>query len=155
MKSAENTAKIPIVILSARGEEIDRVVGFEIGADDYVVKPFAIRELLLRIKAVLRQNKIEEAETSIINAGPVSIDVLRHIVTIHGKELSLTTTEFRLLLTLAEPMGRVQSREQLLKEAWGANTVVEARTVDTHITRLRAKFEGAGVLLKTCAASDI
>jgi two-component system phosphate regulon response regulator PhoB len=148
LKGAKKTARIPIVMLSARGEEIDRVVGFEIGADDYVVKPFSMRELLLRIKAVLRKNEIEEAASGVLNAGPISIDLHRHIVTVNGKELYLTTTEFRLLLTLAERMGRVQSREQLLKDAWGVNYGGEKRTVDTHITRIRAKLEGAGDLIK-------
>ena len=148
LKGTEKTARIPIVMLSAKGEEIDRVVGFEIGADDYVVKPYSTRELLLRIKAVLRKSEIEEPASSVINVGPVSIDADRHIVTLNGKELFLTTTEFKLLHTLAERMGRVQSRNQLLKDAWGINYGGEARTVDTHITRLRAKLGEAGELIK-------
>lgn len=148
LKSDGKTARIPIVILSAKGEEIDRVVGFEIGADDYVVKPFSTRELLLRIKAVLRKNEIEEPASGVISVGPVSIDADRHIVTVNGKDLFLTTTEFRLLHTLAERMGRIQSREQLLKDAWGISYAGEIRTVDTHVTRLRGKLGEAGELIR-------
>ena len=149
LKGNDKTAAIPIIMLTAKGEEIDRVVGFEVGADDYVVKPFSSRELLLRVKAVLRRALPEEAAAGVIRVGPLTIDTGRHAVIVNGEPLSLTTTEFKLLLTLAERLGRVQSREQLLKTAWGLLHVGDTRTVDTHVTRLRTKLGEAGDLIKT------
>lgn len=149
LKSNEKTARIPIVMLTAKGEEIDRVVGFEVGADDYVVKPFSPRELLLRIKAVLRRAGSEESVSKIIKVGPISIDTDRHIVIVDGNEIILTTTEFKLLFNLAERLGRVQSRDRLLKDVWGFNHMGDTRTVDTHITRLRSKLGEAGEMIKT------
>ncbi|HEY6874155.1 MAG TPA: response regulator transcription factor [Geobacteraceae bacterium] len=149
LKGNQKTATIPIVLLTAKGEEIDRVVGFEIGADDYAVKPFSTRELLLRIKAVLRRARPETAEGKIIRIGAIAVDTERHIVTIEGAEIILTTTEFKLLLTLAERLGRLQSRELLLKDVWGYNYSGDTRTVDTHITRLRTKMGDAAGMIKT------
>lgn len=149
LKKTEKTARIPVVMLTARGEEIDRVVGFEVGADDYVVKPFSTRELLLRVKAVLRRANPEKSEGKILVIGQVTIDTERHLVTIADEEIVLTTTEFKLLLNLAERLGRVQSRDTLLKNVWGYNYVGDTRTVDTHITRLRTKLGAAGDLIKT------
>lgn len=149
LKGNLQTAQIPIILLTAKGEEIDRVVGFEIGADDYVVKPFSTRELLLRIKAVLRRVQPEMAAGKIIRVGSIAIDTERHIVTIDNSETILTTTEFKLLLTLAERLGRLQSRELLLKDVWGYNYSGDTRTVDTHITRLRTKLGDAGGMIKT------
>ena len=149
LKSRDKTARIPIIMLTAKGEEIDRVVGFEVGADDYVVKPFSPRELLLRIKAVLRRAGSEESVSKIIKVGPISIDTDRHIVIVDGKEVILTTTEFKLLFNLAERLGRVQSRDRLLKDVWGINHMGDTRTVDTHITRLRTKLGEAGEMIKT------
>ncbi|BDV42323.1 DNA-binding response regulator [Geotalea uraniireducens] len=149
LKKSEKTSHIPIIMLTARGEEIDRVVGFEVGADDYVVKPFSTRELLLRVKAVLRRANPEKSEGKIIVIGQITIDTERHLVTIGDEEIILTTTEFKLLLNLAERLGRVQSRDTLLKNVWGYNYVGDTRTVDTHITRLRTKLGTAGELIKT------
>ena len=149
LKGRAKTARIPIIMLTARGEEIDRVVGFEVGADDYVVKPFSPRELLLRIKAVLRRAVSGEAVSKIIKVGSISIDTDRHIVIVDGNEVILTTTEFKLLFNLAERLGRVQSRDRLLKDVWGINHMGDTRTVDTHITRLRAKLGEAGEKIMT------
>jgi two-component system, OmpR family, phosphate regulon response regulator PhoB len=149
LKGNRKTATIPIILLTAKGEEIDRVVGFEIGADDYVVKPFSSRELLLRIKAVLRRTQPEMAAGKTIRLGSIAIDTERHIVTNDGSEIILTSTEFKLLFTLAERFGRLQSRELLLKDVWGYNYSGDTRTVDTHITRLRTKLGDAGGMIKT------
>jgi two-component system, OmpR family, phosphate regulon response regulator PhoB len=149
LKSNEKTARIPIVMLTAKGEEIDRVVGFEVGADDYVIKPFSPRELLLRVKAVLRRAGSGESLSKIIKVDTISIDTDRHIVTVDDNEVVLTTTEFKLLFNLAERLGRVQSRDRLLKDVWGFNHMGDTRTVDTHITRLRSKLGEAGEMIKT------
>ncbi|HLO26606.1 MAG TPA: response regulator transcription factor [Geobacteraceae bacterium] len=149
LKKNPKTAAVPVIVLTAKGEEIDRVVGFEIGADDYVVKPFSTRELLLRIRAVLRRSKPEEAAERIIRVGPLTIDAAAHAVTIDGEEAVLTGIEFKLLLTLAERLGRLQSREVLLKDVWGYNYAGDTRTVDTHITRLRTKLGKGGELITT------
>ncbi|MDD2321199.1 MAG: response regulator transcription factor [Geobacteraceae bacterium] len=149
LKNNEKTANIPIIMLTAKGEEIDRVVGFEVGADDYVVKPFSNRELMLRIRAVLRRSEPDNKEGKILTAGPISIDTGRHVVTSAGEEIVLTTTEYKLLLNLAERLGRVQNRDLLLKNVWGYNYIGDTRTVDTHITRLRTKLGSAGEMIKT------
>lgn len=149
LKKSEKTARIPVIMLTAKGEEIDKVVGLEVGADDYVVKPFSTRELLLRVKAVLRRSKAEASTSPIINVGPVTIDAERHRVAVNEVEISFTSTEFKLLHTLAQRLGRVQSRELLLRDVWGYNYVEDTRTVDTHITRLRTKMGEAGNLIKT------
>jgi len=125
------------------------VVGFEVGADDYLGKPFSTRELLLRIKAVLRRSQPEAAVGKLAKVGPLVIDSERHRVTVDGNELALTTIEFKLLALLAERLGRVQSRDTLLTSVWGYNYVGDTRTVDTHITRLRTKLGEAGELIKT------
>jgi len=149
LKKTEKTARIPVIMLTAKGEEIDRVVGFEVGADDYVVKPFSNRELMLRIKAVLRRTEPEKDRDKIINIGLLSIDTGAHTVTSDGEEIILTTTEYKLLLNLAERAGRVQNRDLLLKNVWGYNYIGDTRTVDTHITRLRTKLGVSGDLIKT------
>lgn len=149
LKENERTAAISIIMLTAKGEEIDRVVGFEVGADDFMVKPFAMRELLLRVRAVLRRSGFVEPPGNIIKIGPLSIDYDCHIVNIAGEEIFLTSTEFKLLLSLAEKIGRVQSRERLLKDVWGFSHIGDTRTVDTHITRLRTKLGMAGNLIRT------
>ena len=149
LKGDEKTAAIPIIMLTARGEEIDRVVGFEVGADDYMAKPYNMRELLLRVRAILRRTSSGDVGGKIINVGPLSIDADCHIVNIADEEISLTSTEFKLLLSLADRLGRVQSRERLLKDAWGISHFGDTRTVDTHITRLRTKLGTAGDLIKT------
>ncbi len=149
LKSGEKTARIPVIMLTAKGEEIDRVVGFEVGADDYVVKPFSTRELLLRVQAVLRRAAPVASAGKIVTVGAVAIDTGRHIVTVAGKETVLSTIEFKLLLILAERAGRVQSRDRLLKDVWGYSYLGDTRTVDTHLTRLRAKLGEAGNLIRT------
>ncbi len=149
LKMSEKTASIPIIMLTAKADEIDRVVGFEVGADDYMTKPFSTRELLLRIKAVLRRTGEVESAGRTITAGDLTIDSDRHTVSVAGEEVILTTTEFKLLLSLAERLGRVQSRERLLKDVWGMSHMGDTRTVDTHITRLRTKLGACGDLIKT------
>ncbi len=149
LKGDAKTARIPVIMLTARGEEIDRVVGFEVGADDYVVKPFSTRELLLRVKAVLRRAAPASLSGKIIAIGTVSIDTERHTVTVAGVPAELSTIEFKLLHLLAERAGRVQSRDQLLKDVWGYNYTGDTRTVDTHMTRLRAKLGEAGEMIRT------
>jgi two-component system, OmpR family, phosphate regulon response regulator PhoB len=149
LKENEKTATISIIMLTAKGEEIDRVVGFEVGADDYMVKPFPMRELILRVKAVLRRPGFVDPPGNIIKVGPLSIDSDCHIVNIANEEIFLTSTEYKLLLSLAEKIGRVQSRERLLKDVWGFSHIGDTRTVDTHITRLRTKLGMAGNLIRT------
>jgi len=149
LKSSDKTSRIPVIMLTARGEEIDRVVGFEVGADDYVLKPFSTRELLLRVKAVLRRTAPEGAKGRIVNIGAVSIDTDRHTVNVAGRLTELSAIEFKLLLTLAQRQGRVQSRDQLLRDVWGYNYSGDTRTVDTHLTRLRSKLGAAGDMIRT------
>ncbi|ACH38860.1 winged-helix phosphate transcriptional response regulator [Citrifermentans bemidjiense Bem] len=149
LKKSERTAGIPVIMLTAKGEEIDKVVGFEVGADDYVVKPFSSRELNLRVKAVLRRSNTETVSSTMIELGPITIDTDRHQVMVNGEEIFFTSTEFKLLHVLAQRLGRVQSRDVLLRDVWGYNFVDDSRTVDTHITRLRTKMGAAGDLIKT------
>lgn len=150
LKMQEKTADIPIVMLTAKGEEIDRVVGFEVGADDYIVKPFSTRELLLRARAILRRARGERTSSrTTIKVGAIIIDTERHTVRVDDEEILLTTTEYKLLLTLCERPGRVQSRDSLLVDVWGYNYAGDTRTVDTHVTRLRSKLGAAGELIMT------
>ncbi len=136
-------------MLTAKGEEIDRVVGFEMGADDYVVKPFSTRELMLRVRAVLRRSTEQGTKSANISVGGLYIDTEGHRVEVAGEEVTLTSTEFKLLMNLAERIGRVQSRELLLQNVWGYSYVGDTRTVDTHMTRLRTKLGSAGEMIKT------
>ncbi|MFQ5640115.1 MAG: response regulator [bacterium] len=140
LKQQEETRHIPIVLLTAKGEEIDRVVGFELGAEDYVTKPFSPRELVLRIKAILQRMHASEESHDIIKINGITIDKPRHQILLEGKPVYLTATEFKLLLTLVERKGRVQTREILLEAVWGYDYPGFTRTVDTHIRRLRSKF---------------
>lgn len=149
LKGSGKTAGIPVLMLTAKGEEIDKVVGFEVGAEDYVVKPFSTRELLLRVKALLRRVAMSSTPDAVIKVGPVTIDSERHLVSVNGSEVAFTMTEFKLLLTLVQRLGRLQSREVLLRDVWGYNFVEDTRTVDTHITRLRTKMGEAGEMIKT------
>jgi two-component system phosphate regulon response regulator PhoB len=148
------TRTVPIVMLSARGDEIDRVVGFEVGADDYVTKPFSVRELLLRVRAVLRRSAAASAaadappETSTATL-PLRIDEDAHRVFVTGEEVSLTATEFRLLVTLVRRAGRVQSRGTLLQDVWDLPPELNTRTVDTHMKRLREKLGAAAAHIET------
>ena len=149
LRKQASTAAIPIIMVTAKGEEIDRVVGFEVGADDYLVKPFSSRELLLRIKAILRRSTPEQKSDKSLNLGDLTIDPSRHRVTVAAEEITLTSTEYKLLMVLAERPGRVQSRERLLQDVWGYSSEADSRTVDTHITRLRAKLGEAGDMILT------
>ncbi len=139
------TATMPILMVTARGEEIDRVVGFELGADDYVIKPFSPRELVLRIGAVLRRGGAAgpAAPAERITVGVLEIDVPQHRVEVEGEEVPMTALEFKLLYDLASRAGRVQTRDALLERVWGYAPGIETRTVDTHVKRLREKL-GAG-----------
>lgn len=150
LKKQKSTQNIPVIMLTARGEEIDRVIGFEVGADDYVTKPFSIRELLLRIKVVCRRNSRESSgEEQMFVMGPVRIDTGRCQVTVDGRAIILTTTEYKLLCALAESHGRIQTREHLLRQVWGYNSSTDTRTVDSHITRIRTKLGPGGDLIRT------
>ena len=148
LRQDEKTRAIPIVMLTARGSEVDRIVGFELGADDYVVKPFSPRELVLRVQAILRRDSAEEPMERITFA-PLVIDLAAHIVRIKGKEIDLTSTEYKLLHRLARRPGRAFSRDQLLSEVWGYSGDLETRTVDTHMKRLRAKLGSLGEWIET------
>jgi two-component system phosphate regulon response regulator PhoB len=140
LKRSPETRSIPLIMLTARGEEVDRVVGLELGADDYVVKPFSPRELMLRIRAILRRSATEAAEEGSWQNEGLKVDFLGHKVTVEGVELQLTVTEFRLLVELIRNRGKVQSRDQLLDKVWGYRFEGYARTVDTHVRRLRQKL---------------
>jgi DNA-binding response OmpR family regulator len=142
-------ARIPIIMLTARAAEMDRVLGLELGADDYITKPFSPRELILRVKNLLERASAVGKSNEQIQLGGLVIDQPRHRVTHLGKPLELTATEFRLVTVLAERKGRVQSREQLLRDVWGYATPIDTRTVDTHMRRLRDKLGGAAKYLDT------
>jgi two-component system phosphate regulon response regulator PhoB len=150
LRNRPDTRGIPVVMLTAKGEEIDRVVGFEVGADDYVTKPFSVRELLLRLRAVLRrtQPSVPEANGDIA-FGRLRVDPEAHQVWLDGLEVTLTALEFKLLTTLLNRKGRVQSRKQLLDDVWGIQADVSTRTVDTHVKRLRQKLGAAGEYIET------
>jgi two-component system, OmpR family, phosphate regulon response regulator PhoB len=139
LKSDPATRQIPIMMLTAKAEEIDRVVGLEFGADDYVTKPFSPREVVLRIKAILRRAE-GPAEDESLSTGPIVIDPARHEVSVDGKRVNLTGLEFKLLRTLMQRRGRVQTRDRLLNDVWGYESVIDTRTVDTHVRRLRKKL---------------
>ncbi len=149
IKQNKERSHTPIIMLTAKGEEIDRVLGLELGADDYVVKPFSPRELVLRVKAILKRNEPKESKKEIITIDSLKIDISRHKVTLDRKEIKLTLMEFKLLLTLAERMGRLQSRERLLDDVWKMDSEVTTRTIDTHIKRLRKKLGKTGKLIET------
>jgi two-component system phosphate regulon response regulator PhoB len=138
-------------MITAKGDEIDRVVGFEVGADDYIVKPFSMREVSLRVKAVMRrfEQEIQQPKLEYLTIGDIVIDKQRHTVLSSGNEVELTSTEFKLLLFLAEKKECVQSREQLLQNVWSYNNTGDTRTVDTHVTRLRGKLGAPGDIIKT------
>jgi two-component system phosphate regulon response regulator PhoB len=141
LKRDPATAHLPIVMLTARSEEVDRIVGLELGADDYISKPFSPREVVLRVKAVLRRLQPEEtAASEVLQVGGIELDISGHQLRLGGKEVPLTATEFRLLRLLMERNGRVQTRGQLLSDVWGYAEDIDSRTVDTHIRRLRRKL---------------
>ena len=149
-KANPETESIPIIILTAKDDEVDKVVGFELGADDYVTKPFSVRELILRVKAILKRDSkksdVVEVERQF---GDLKIDVDSHEVHVDSSQIQLTALEFRLLRQLVDKRGRVQSRDQLLSEVWGYNSDVTTRTVDTHIKRLREKLGSMGKYVQT------
>jgi len=149
LKANPLTQFIPILMLTAKAEEVDRIVGFELGADDYVIKPFSPRELVLRVKAILRRKGTPEEGGKVIQAGDLFIDADRHIASIKGTPIHLTSTEFKLLLELASNRGRVKTRGYLLDRVWGYTYEGYARTVDTHIRRLREKLGPAGDWIET------
>src|SRR5947208_11026368 len=146
LKSDTATAQMPILMLTAKSEEIDRIVGLEFGADDYVTKPFSPREIVLRIRAIFRRG--EKADET-LKAGPISIDPARHEVRVNGKQVHLTSLEFKLLQALMQRRGRVQERDRLLNDVWGYESVIDTRTVDTHVRRLREKLGKAGDAVET------
>ena len=150
IKGNPETESIPVIILTAKDDEVDRVVGFELGADDYVTKPFSVRELILRIKAVLKRGQKKEDVVEVGRQfGDLSIDVESHEVHVNNDQIDLTALEFRLLRQLVERRGRVQSRDQLLSDVWGYSSEVTTRTVDTHIKRLREKLGPMGKYVQT------
>jgi two-component system, OmpR family, phosphate regulon response regulator PhoB len=151
LKERADTRSIPVIMVTARSEEIDRIVGFELGVDDYVVKPFSVRELLLRIQAILRRNKrdLEPGSTSVVEFGRLRIDRGAHRVCVDAQEIELTALEFRLLLTLYDRKDRVQTRTVLLNEVWHVQADITTRTVDTHVKRLREKLEAARDYVET------
>lgn len=155
LKTNPDTRGIPVVMLTARGEEIDRVVGFELGVDDYIVKPFSVRELILRVRAILkRSEKLAETatpteESERIRFGEIDFDPIKHRVKIESEEVKLTATEFRLLEVFLTRLGKVQTRDALLADVWGRDINVTPRTVDTHVKRLREKLGKHGDYIET------
>lgn len=150
LKAAESTRLIPVIMLTAKGEEIDRIIGFELGAEDYITKPFSPRELLLRVRAVLKRATTPPADHAAkYSFKELTIDPKRHRVTVKGALVELTTTEFKLLEALLDSRGRVLTRDFLLDRVWGIDKYVISRTVDTHIRRLRSKLEKAGRYIET------
>lgn len=149
LRQSPKTRNIPILMLTAKTDPIDRVVGFEVGADDYVTKPFSVRELVLRVKAILRRSSSTEEPSESLNIGVLRIDVEGHRVWIEGEEVVLTALEFRLLTTLVKRRGRVQTREALLSHVWEMSGDVTTRTVDTHVRRLRKKLGPASEYVET------
>jgi len=143
------TAQIPMIMLTAKGDEVDRIVGLELGADDYIAKPFSPREVVLRVKAVLRRGQEPIMAGEALVAGEVSLDVPGHRLFIRGEEVALTATEFRLLKLLMERSGRVLTRDMLLTEGWGYAEDVDSRTVDTHVRRLRRKLGDEALRIET------
>jgi two-component system phosphate regulon response regulator PhoB len=150
MRRREETRDVGVILLTARREEADRIRGLTLGADDYLTKPFSPAELALRVSALLRRLGAPAVTSgSTLMAGPISIDRSAHRVAVDGKELDLTATEYKLLLTLVERRGRVQSRPQLLETVWEAQPDIQTRTVDMHVQRLRAKLGDSGDLIET------
>lgn len=153
LRGDQSTKDIPVIMLTAKVDEIDRVVGFEVGADDYVTKPYSVRELLLRVRAILRRTQNAQEEDREASAGlvwgPLKVDPLAHQVYNGGVEVSLTALEFKLLTTLLSRRGRVQTRKQLLDDVWGIRAEVSTRTVDTHVKRLRQKLGAVGEAIET------
>src|SRR5213595_829598 len=148
LKNDAATSHIPILMLTAKAEEIDRIVGLEFGADDYVTKPFSPREVVLRIGAIMRRADAKELDEHLA-VGPIRIDAARHQVSVNGKRVNLTSLEFKLLQTLMQRRGRVQARDRLLNDVWGYESVIDTRTVDTHVRRLRKKLGKAANVIES------
>ncbi len=148
LKQDEGTRSIPVLMLTARTDETDRIVGFELGADDYVTKPFNVRELVLRVRAVLRRTSAAQAG-AVLAVGPLRVDAAAHRAWVGEREVVLTALEFRLLQTFLSRRGRVQTRDTLLGDVWDIHVDISTRTVDTHIKRLREKLGPAGQLIET------
>jgi two-component system phosphate regulon response regulator PhoB len=149
IRSTPELADLPIIMLTAKAEELDRVVGFELGADDYVTKPFSPRELALRVRAVLRRGRGGPGEGRVLEKGALRVDVDRHRCFVDDDEIDLTSKEFALLAELMSRPGRVLSRDRLLDLVWGSDITVTSRTIDTHLKRLREKLGSAGPLIET------
>ncbi len=147
LRKTEDLASIPVIMLTARADESDKVLGLGLGADDYVTKPFSVKELVARIQAVLRRNEAREAPRKIV-LGPLALDLEKHEVTVDGRAIDLTATEFRILQLLASRRGRVFTRDQILDNLWGHEKAVVDRTVDVHIRNLREKLGPAAGLIK-------
>jgi two-component system, OmpR family, phosphate regulon response regulator PhoB len=153
LKSTARTRNVPVIIVTARGEEVDRVVGFELGADDFVTKPFSMRELILRVRAVLRRGENGESDVLQERIGPLRIDPAAHRAFVGDAEMQLTALEFNLLSTFMSRVGRLQTRETLLRDVWGMSGELQTRTVDTHVKRLREKLGEGRDLLETVRGS--
>lgn len=151
LKADEATRSIPVIMLTAKGEEVDRIVGLELGAEDYITKPFSPRELILRVKAVLKRAEpgAEPVHEKAISFNELMLDPSKHRVTVKGAEAALSSTEFKLLAELLSARGRVKTRDALLDRVWGHDCFVTPRTVDTHVRRLRAKLKSAGKYIET------
>ena len=149
IKLHDELKTIPVVMLTAKADEVDRIVGLELGADDYVTKPFSPREIVLRVQSVLRRMDTVPAHADELEVGGIKVDRIRHQVQVDGKESEFTATEFKLLSVLMERCGRLQSREVLLNDVWGYESVIDTRTVDTHIRRLREKLGTSSDLIET------
>ena len=149
VRADQRLTGLPIIMLTAKSEEIDRVVGLELGADDYVTKPFSPRELALRVRAVLRRRTPSDEEARVFEHGDLRVDPDSHRASVNGREITLTAKEFQLLVALMGRPGRVMTRERLLDEVWGSDITVTSRTIDTHLKRLREKLGGAGDLIET------
>jgi two-component system phosphate regulon response regulator PhoB len=153
LKSSPRTKHVPVIMVTARGEEVDRVVGFELGADDFVSKPFSLRELLLRVRAVLRRGANGESDVLQEKVGPLRIDPAAHRAFVGDEEIALTALEFKLLATFMSRVGRLQTRPALLRDVWNMNADLQTRTVDTHIKRLREKLGSGRDLIETVRGS--
>lgn len=149
LRAAKETRDIPVLMLTARREEPDRIRGLSLGADDYLTKPFSVQELVLRVGAILRRMRAAPTSGDVLAIGQLEIDRATHQVTVRLKPVDLTATEYKLLVTLAERRGRVQERSQLLEAVWEASPDIQTRTVDMHVQRLRAKLGSAGHLIET------
>jgi DNA-binding response OmpR family regulator len=149
LKSDPATRHIPVIMLTAKAEEVDKIVGLELGADDYVTKPFSPRELILRINRSLRRGKEKVVGVEKMTIGELILDHTRHEVLVKGRPVDLTATEFRLLALLMERRGRVQGRDSLLNDVWGYESVIDTRTVDTHVRRLREKLGALANYIET------